>query len=1118
VGSVSHAACIEIKIVTKPFPFVLTPNRIPSLLENAVTFLGTNFSALPDTSIRCELQKADTSLTSPAVSTPEGVICNLPELAPGNYSVTVVPVETAVTPLRLDQVSSQLQVYPRVSQLVLSPSSGPHSGGTKVFVSIPHRTDDRSDVWACRFGAQVVKATTSRNHNVFVCTSPEALKVGLVDFAVLDSQYSNMGSLHVLFGYYRQPVAISVSPSEVTAHSHTALTIAGKDLLQNLPLTASMSEFETVCSVLTDALAHCTFDSQIYTGTFRLQLSLNRKDWVDSHFDIQVSTSARIDSVFPSTIAALGGVVTVSGSNFGNFTPSWCFLGDGTRGVAVSFNVSSITCTFMQGTVGDWSISLLIAGSIVESALLLTRYPDPVVLGIQPTTLQSSAPHIITVSGSGLGSCDLVIGNRTFAIVSTPRPADFIILLEHSLDSGCHSLYVSCKTTLPVWSSVICADLSARVSEASPLFVSSSGGQVTVFGQSFAMLPDIGCIVGDDVRTKASWMSSSAIACTIPELKPGNYTLSLTHVTAGSTLSISVVHKPRIVRIFPDTIYLVDRETITAFLDSTSMLMQFSCVFGGSVRTPATHLLERFAVTCEVPALPSGLQTFELMSHLGSHSDEAMYINVKESPFQAAITQDCYVGSVCNVVFVSPVPWDSVLECSLSNASSISFLKSDHVSLSAFKCAFIASSTASKVMLVDSLSRSILSTHVVTCREQPKLSVHSISIHPNRFSASSSVILTIFGVGLSSTIKCALGDRFEFAVIEQSPTQAILLLEAPLLTIGNFTFACQGGYSTRLVVEAPDTLTKTLNDSVFKLKEVRLNSSSVFIGMHTLLPFTVVECNDCVAQICVWTIMSEGSFLNKSSNSVWSDVLNSQACEVPNIETFGIYGLQIYGNNFASSSTDIYVVPFIAASNKVVQNCKENDVTFELESSYPLDSELQCRMGMQSIPTFVVMQRHVRCMYGSTFAILNKTVSLSSRWGLIAANDTWNNCNSPRSVAPFVEVLGVAPQKATIGIQSNITITMQTNEASAEIMYHCLWDFAFQTEASISTAINVAETSRSKTTSNIETQMQLVCNTPHDEDRWKSKMNSTIEKVASIELKATYNGTYARHLMPQVCA
>ncbi len=126
---------MEIKVMAKPFPFVLTPNRIPSLLENAVTFLGTNFSALPDSSIRCELKKADVSFTTPVTLTPAGVICSLPELGPGNYSLTVVPVETAVTPFRLDQVSSQLQVYPRVSQLVLSPSSGPYSGGTKVFVS-----------------------------------------------------------------------------------------------------------------------------------------------------------------------------------------------------------------------------------------------------------------------------------------------------------------------------------------------------------------------------------------------------------------------------------------------------------------------------------------------------------------------------------------------------------------------------------------------------------------------------------------------------------------------------------------------------------------------------------------------------------------------------------------------------------------------------------------------------------------------------------------------------------------------------------------------------------------------------------------------------------------------
>lgn len=64
VGSVSNAACIEIHILEMPAPFVLTPNRIPSLLENAVTFIGTNFSALTDSSIRCELKKGGASLTT----------------------------------------------------------------------------------------------------------------------------------------------------------------------------------------------------------------------------------------------------------------------------------------------------------------------------------------------------------------------------------------------------------------------------------------------------------------------------------------------------------------------------------------------------------------------------------------------------------------------------------------------------------------------------------------------------------------------------------------------------------------------------------------------------------------------------------------------------------------------------------------------------------------------------------------------------------------------------------------------------------------------------------------------------------------------------------------------
>ena len=86
---------------------------------------------------------------------------------------------------------------------------------------------------------------------------------------------------------------------------------------------------------------------------------------------------------------------------------------------------------------------------------------------------------------------------------------------------------------------------------------------VTIIGRSFANLPEMDCVIGDTMQTKALWISANAVACSIPELKPGNYSLSLSHVAVGTTLSISIVHKPRIARIFPDTIYLVDREKIT---------------------------------------------------------------------------------------------------------------------------------------------------------------------------------------------------------------------------------------------------------------------------------------------------------------------------------------------------------------------------------------------------------------------------------------------------------------------------------------------------------------------------------------------------------------------------
>jgi len=229
-------------------------------------------------------------------------------------------------------------------------------------------------------------------------------------------------------------------------------------LLVNYPIDAVVSSGHPTCQlpVLVDrphGIALLTFrnaNTGALIGKMVTQFSfVPRHILTHSTFDIRVSTSARIDAIFSSIIAALGGVVT----GFGKFTPSWCFLTDGTRGIAAFLNQSTITCTLMQGTVGDWRILLLIGGSIVESALLLARYPDPVVLGIYPTSVQSYAPSIITISGSSLGSCELVIGNSTLEIsvtLASPQLVPHIIACKvtHLLESATAGSSLSPATEL----------------------------------------------------------------------------------------------------------------------------------------------------------------------------------------------------------------------------------------------------------------------------------------------------------------------------------------------------------------------------------------------------------------------------------------------------------------------------------------------------------------------------------------------------------------------------------------------------------------------------------------------------------------------------------------------
>ena len=185
----------------------------------------------------------------------------------------------------------------------------------------------------------------------------------------------------------------------------------------------------------------------------------------------------------------------------------------------------------------------------------------------------------------------------------------------------------------------------------------------------------------------------------------------------------------------------------------------------------------------------------------------------------------------------------------------------------------------------------------------------------------------------------------------------------------------------------------------------------------------------------------------------------------------------------------------------MAHNCKEHDVTFELESSYVFDLDLQCRLGMQVIPT-LVLQRHVRCMYGSAFALLNRTISLSSRWGLIAAKEAWDHCDTFQNILASVEILGVSPTKATLGIPSNITLTIHTNAASTITRYECLWGAIFRTKSH-----NHANNNGSTTTPRSVnwTTFMVTCETPTTDNNYMAQATATNMESMTLDILATDN-------------
>ena len=539
-------AAVTFSVVAPPSLTGLEPSILTDAGAGAsVTVIGEGFE--PAVAYECTFGSAK-STTGHRLSA-RAVLCDRPELAPGNYSVSIAPrggVEVDA-PERAFHSGLILQVVKHTATPVQAKNV---TGKTPPFVDTIHPTGRPFDSSAvvtvrgsgfvqghvCSFGAVQSPNTTVLSEGEIVCWTPGLLTSG-GQALFLTHADADLTSNALEFFAFENPVIGSISPSVACLGSTSHVTVTGAGFVGEI--VCRFGGHAVPGAVVSDKEARCSASSlrgsELSEGVVSVEVSVNGVDFAAFDGAIRLIRAPEVTSVGPSHGPASGGsTITLRGVGFADGTR--CSFG-ATEVPATLISSSEVTCLTPPASPSG-SVVLTVLGRCVEPAARVSAVPfefrDAVELFAPLGVLSLS--NVLTLAGRGFGA--LLRASAPECVFGRDLRRKAHIVSASQLDCDVTGLPVGRYDVDFAMDGVVYSRRGVRVMlTRRPKILSiepthldgDSSETVTIKGAGFLDTTTLVCRFSRLAPTSAVFQDSTRVLCVVAGLASGNVSVAVSN-------------------------------------------------------------------------------------------------------------------------------------------------------------------------------------------------------------------------------------------------------------------------------------------------------------------------------------------------------------------------------------------------------------------------------------------------------------------------------------------------------------------------------------------------------------------------------------------------------------
>ena len=639
ISQIGHEADVSFEYVALPTVTSILPSSGPRTKITVITVRGSNF--VNTSSFICRFVDSNefainvgaTFLHSTAIS------CSVPLAKYFSPSGAHISVKVGLNSQDFSRSAAQFSYNDDVTINQVSPSNGPHSGGTVLTISGAGYYD--SAKLRCSFmgvDSGEVLATAAATYvstEQVKCVAPtsETSSSVLVSVTMNGIRYTTSSAS---FEYVDVPSILSLSPAASFLGAPTTVHVAGTFPHVSPTLICLFGVRNSPATYINNTYVVCKvpYEELTTVGVHDLTVSSNGGLDVSNAITFTVYEQPSVTGISPSR-GAIGGGTTIHiyGSRFVNSTNIGCKFGN-TKTQASFVTSSELSCVApdcagcQTPTVVHVEVSMN-GQDFTRDFLPFTYTHVPIVSYTNPTRSTTAGKSVISVHGynfvdSSTLKCQFSNATESFVVLARWRTSEWIDCLSPSVSTQ-GTVHLNITNNGHEYSSeeiVFTYIEGAIVTNVNPSTGPITGGtNVVVSGTHFQFSSQLSCRFGDDLVSVASYVSSTMILCKTPKVTSSRV-VPVVLVSGGVVVSEQInasfayTEAARVLSVTPDSAPATGNETILmtgVHFFNTSLLQ---CVYGGDTMLPAIYLSDT-SVSCPTPAMtrPQNDVTLELFIH-----------------------------------------------------------------------------------------------------------------------------------------------------------------------------------------------------------------------------------------------------------------------------------------------------------------------------------------------------------------------------------------------------------------------------------------------------------------------------------------------------------------------